>query len=80
VSTPHTQAITCYQHAIDLFRDLGAQYNEAEILTHLGDTHHTATNPDAARAAWQQALTILTDLDHPDADNVRTKIATEPPG
>ena len=72
----HTQAITCYQHALDLFRDLGDRYYEAATLTHLGDTHHAAGNPQAARDAWQQALTILDDLDHPDADQVRTKLAT----
>jgi tetratricopeptide (TPR) repeat protein len=70
----HEQAITCYQHAFTLFRDLGDRYYEATILTHLGDTHHTAGDPDAARDAWQQALTILDDLDHPDADTVRTKL------
>jgi hypothetical protein len=29
-----------------------------------------------ARDAWQQALTILDQLDHPDAEQVRTKLAT----
>ena len=50
------------------------------ILTHLGDTHHAAGDPDAARDAWQQALTILDDLDHPDAAQVRAKLAdVDPP-
>ena len=31
-------------------------------------------NSTAARTAYQQALTILDDLDHPDADNIRTKL------
>ena len=62
-STPST----CY-------RDLGDRYNEADTLTHLGDTHHAAGDPDAARDAWQQALTILDELDHPDADQVRAKL------
>jgi hypothetical protein len=30
------------------------------------DAHHT----------WQQALTILNDLNHPDADQLPTKLAT----
>jgi tetratricopeptide (TPR) repeat protein len=72
----YTQAITCYQHALTLHRDLGDRYTETEALTGLGDTHHTAGNPTAAYDAYQQALTILTDLDHPDADTVRTKLAT----
>ena len=29
----------------------------------------------AARAAWQHALTILDDLDHPDAEPVRAKLS-----
>ena len=57
-----------------LFRDLGDRYDEADTLTHLGDTHHAAGDPDAARDAWQQALTILDELDHPDADQVRAKL------
>jgi hypothetical protein len=43
-------------------------------LNHLGDTHHTADDSDAAREAWQRALTILDRLDHPDAHTVRTKL------
>jgi hypothetical protein len=68
------KAITCYQHALDLFRDLGDRYNEANTLAHLGDTHHTTGNSEAARDAWQHALTILDKLHHPDADTVRAKL------
>ena len=74
----HAQAITCYQQALDLFRDLGDRYDEADTLTHLGDTHHAAGDPDAARDAWQQALTILDELDHPDAD-ARPRQTPPPP-
>jgi tetratricopeptide (TPR) repeat protein len=70
----HTQAADCYQHAITLSRDLGDRYHEASTLTHLGDTHHAAGRPDAARTAWRQALDILTDLDHPDAAEVRATL------
>ena len=72
----HTNASTCYQHALTLCRDLGARYYEADTLINLGDTHHATGNLQAARDAWQQALTILDDLDHPDADQLRTKLAT----
>jgi hypothetical protein len=44
------------------------------ILDHLGDTHAAAGDPGAARAAWQQALAILTELDHPDAERLRGKL------
>jgi len=70
----HTHAITCYQDAIDLFRDLGDHSEEAIALTRLGDTHHATGDQDHARDAWQAALTILDQLDHPDAQDVRTKL------
>jgi tetratricopeptide (TPR) repeat protein len=68
------KAADCYQRAIALHRLLGGRYNEAFSLTHLGDTHNAAGNTEAARDAWQQALDILTDLGHPDADALRSKL------
>jgi len=72
----HTRAITCHQHALTLYRDLGDHYEEAATLIHLGDIHHATGNPQDARDAWQQAVTILDNLGHPNADKVRTKLAT----
>jgi tetratricopeptide (TPR) repeat protein len=72
----HTEAADCYQHSLALRRHLGDRYNEATTLTHLGDTHHAAGQPDAARTPWTDALTILTDLDHPDVEAVRAKLIT----
>jgi len=69
------QAITCYQHALDVYRDLGDRYGEASTLTRLGDTHHATGTPDAARELWHDALIILNDLGHPDAKQVRAKLA-----
>lgn len=71
----HTQAIGSYQHAIDLFQDIGARYNEADTLTHLGETYHAIGNRRATHKAWQQALAILDDLHHPNADQLRAKLA-----
>jgi hypothetical protein len=70
----YRQAITCYLKALDLLQDLGDHHIEATIITHLGDTHHAADNLPAAREAWQHALTILQQLDHPDARQVRAKL------
>lgn len=69
-----SRAADCYQHATDLLRDLGERCEEAITLTSLGDTHHAAGNPIAARTAWTHALHILTALDHPDVQHVRTKL------
>ncbi|HVQ93658.1 MAG TPA: hypothetical protein VMU51_21655, partial [Mycobacteriales bacterium] len=65
----------CYTQAITLYRDLDDHYNEADTLTHLGDTHHAAGHPAQARTAWTTALDILTDLNHADADAVSAKLA-----
>jgi tetratricopeptide (TPR) repeat protein/transcriptional regulator with XRE-family HTH domain len=74
----HAQAITCYQQAVQLFRDLSELYREASTLTRLGDTHQAAGNPGAANDAWHHALTILTQLDHPDATHVQAKLQQLP--
>jgi tetratricopeptide (TPR) repeat protein len=70
-----TEAAACYQRALNLQREAGYRIHEAESLTHLGDTHHAAGELAQAWEAWQQALAILEDLQHPDADQVRTKLA-----
>ncbi|HZM76295.1 MAG TPA: tetratricopeptide repeat protein [Candidatus Limnocylindrales bacterium] len=68
------EAIACFQQAIELYRELSDRFHEADTLTHLGDAHHSAKDLDAARLAWQQALTILDELDHPDAERVRANL------
>ena len=70
----HKQAIECYHHALDLFREARNHYEQAETLSRLGDTHLSIGGRDAARDVWEQAKTILEDLQHPDAENVRQKL------
>jgi hypothetical protein len=41
----------------------------------MGDTHHAAAQLDQARAAWEEALAILDDLQHPEAEQVRARLA-----
>jgi tetratricopeptide (TPR) repeat protein len=71
-----TEAVTCYQRALGLHRDLGDRYGEATSLSHLGDAQHSTADPAAAGNAWRRAVAILEELNHPDADLVRTKLAT----
>jgi tetratricopeptide (TPR) repeat protein len=68
------EATACYQRALSGAREFGDRYAEAKILTHLGDTHHACGEQQQARRAWQQALNILSDLHHPDNDQVRGKL------
>jgi tetratricopeptide (TPR) repeat protein len=71
----HAEAITHYRRSLTLFRELTDRSNQAEILSHLGDALNAAGEPAQAHDAWQQALDILQELDHPDADQLRAKLA-----
>jgi DNA-binding SARP family transcriptional activator/tetratricopeptide (TPR) repeat protein len=71
-----TDAVACYESALSLFRELGDRLSEATILTHLGDSHTAAGDRQRGRDAWQHALAILDDLNHPDAGAVRAKLAS----
>ena len=70
----HAEATACYQQALGLHRENGSRWGVAETLGHLGDTRRAAGNPQEARAAWDEALAILADLHHPDADQIRAKL------
>ncbi len=74
----HARAIACYRRAVIGYRDLGEPYNQADTLIHLGDAQHAASDRGAQRS-WREALAILDDLQHPDADEVRAKLARLPP-
>jgi tetratricopeptide (TPR) repeat protein len=71
----YTQAADCYTGALSLMREVGDFFNEAEILTRLGDTYHAAGDTGRARRHWQQALTIHSDLNHPNARRIQVKLA-----
>jgi tetratricopeptide (TPR) repeat protein len=68
------RAIACYRQSIDECRKVGHRGGEAEALIHLGDAHASCAEVRAARWAWRQALAILDELSHPDADGVRAKL------
>jgi tetratricopeptide (TPR) repeat protein len=70
----HREAIACYENTLEFFPTIGDRYYEATTLTHLGDSHYAAHDCEPARAAWQRAATILDQLAHPDADQVRAKL------
>jgi tetratricopeptide (TPR) repeat protein len=70
----HRQAVASYRQALTRFRDIGDRYGEAHTLTHLGDAHH-AQGGMAAAEAWAQALAILEEVDLPDAEQVRARLA-----
>jgi DNA-binding SARP family transcriptional activator len=74
------KAAACHRHGLSLFRELGDRLYEATALTYLGDAHSAAGRTTAARRAWQQALAILDELNHSDADGVRSRLGQHPAG
>jgi DNA-binding SARP family transcriptional activator len=68
------RAAGCYRHAFRIFRELGKRHSEAGTLADLGDALDAAGDPQGACDVWQQALDILDDLHHSDADQVRAKL------
>jgi tetratricopeptide (TPR) repeat protein len=70
------EAAACYERALILYRETGDRFYEAETLTQLGDTRRAAGDLAQAREDWQQALAIFNDLQHPNADKVRVRLAS----
>ena len=70
------RAVGHFESALGLCREYGDRYSEAEILIHVGDARHAAGELPQARQAWQQALAIYDDIEHPDAEKVRAKLAS----
>jgi DNA-binding SARP family transcriptional activator/tetratricopeptide (TPR) repeat protein len=69
-----TQAMHCYGTAARLSREVGNILYLATALTRLGDVQSLMGRWPAAERSWREALTILTNLDHPDADGVLRRL------
>ncbi|HET7018527.1 MAG TPA: tetratricopeptide repeat protein [Streptosporangiaceae bacterium] len=72
----HAQAAECYQRALSIARELGDRPAEAVTLSHLGDTHQDAGEHRRAQETWKLALAILDEVRHPDAAEIRDKLAS----
>ncbi|MEU8256961.1 BTAD domain-containing putative transcriptional regulator [Micromonospora inaquosa] len=68
------EAIECYREAIRLNRDAANRYAEADSQHHLGNTLMTMGDFAGAKECWQQAVVILDELNHPDAETVRERL------
>ncbi|WP_433381700.1 ATP-binding protein [Actinoplanes sp. CA-142083] len=71
----HDEAAACYRRSVEAFRAERDRQYEAIALAHLGDAEEEAGHSRAAGEAWRESLAILTEIDHPDADEVRAKLA-----
>ncbi|GLZ01403.1 SARP family transcriptional regulator [Actinoplanes sp. NBRC 103695] len=68
------EAVDRYEQTLAVVRDLGDRYFEADTLTRMGETHRAAGEFARARQTWLRALDILVELNHAEADDVRTKL------
>lgn len=71
----HDVAAEHYRQSLEVHRLMGYRYYEAGVLRHLGECHAANGDRAAAAEAWQEALRIYVDLDHPDADLLRAELA-----
>jgi len=70
----YAQAAASCTCALGIFRELDDRLSEAMTLDSVGDIRHACGEQSQARDAWRQALDILIDLEHADADKVRAKL------
>jgi tetratricopeptide (TPR) repeat protein len=68
------EAIRCYEQAVSEYRHGSHRPGEASTLTSLGEVHYSRGDLPATENCWRQALEILTDLQLPDADDVRARL------
>jgi Flp pilus assembly protein TadD len=60
---------------LEIFRELGAPYGQAESLRELGVTLRALGQAEEARAHLRQALALFEELQTADADQVRALLA-----
>ena len=71
----YAEAIDYLRTAAGMIEGLRALPWKVEILIHLGDACVAGGNPEEGHRAWQDALAIMDNLHHPDADQFRARLA-----
>ncbi|OXM45902.1 transcriptional regulator, SARP family protein [Amycolatopsis thailandensis] len=72
----HDEGIACMKRAVEMFFAHGELYEAADVLAQLGGIHLRFGDPSSARDCWLRSVRVLTELAHPDAEDVRTKLAS----
>lgn len=70
------EALVQHTAALTLASTVGDRYEQARAHNGLAHTHHAISDSDLARHHWHEALTHYSDLGIPDADGIRTLLAT----
>jgi DNA-binding SARP family transcriptional activator/tetratricopeptide (TPR) repeat protein len=61
--------------ALRLAAETGNAYEQASAHRDLAESHHSAGDDEQARGHWQQALDLYTQLDAPEAQQVRSRLS-----
>jgi tetratricopeptide (TPR) repeat protein len=70
----HDKAAGYYEQAYGVFGDLDRRGDQARVLTNLGDAEQAFGATQAAVDAWQRAIAIFDELQHPGAELARGKL------
>ncbi|WP_307842268.1 AfsR/SARP family transcriptional regulator [Streptomyces sp. RK75] len=70
----HDDAVQQYHLALQAHREVGNRWAEAHSISHLAETRLAVGERDAARTGWGQALQLLEEFNHPDAEEIRDKL------
>jgi tetratricopeptide (TPR) repeat protein len=71
----HVEAVDCHRRSIELLLSFDRPLDRAKAWTQLAHTHEVAGDVPAAQTALREAVRIYTELGHPAADDLRTRLA-----
>ncbi|MFC8565906.1 BTAD domain-containing putative transcriptional regulator [Streptomyces sp. NPDC057245] len=69
----YDDAVSLYHQALTTHREVGNRWGEGYTLGNLGDAQ-MHEDPEAARSTWLEALEILSDCDHADAEKIQERL------
>ncbi|MEU7789612.1 BTAD domain-containing putative transcriptional regulator [Amycolatopsis sp. NPDC049159] len=69
------EGIACIRESVSMFFEMGELYEAADVLAQLGTIYSRYGDEALARECWLRSVRLLTELGHPDADDVRAKLA-----
>ncbi len=69
------EGIACIRESVSMFFERGELYEAADVLAQLGTIYSRYGDEALARECWLRSVRLLTELGHPDADDVRAKLA-----
>ena len=67
--------VACIDRSVDMFLDFNEHYEAADVLAQLGTQYLRHGDPAQAREIWLRSVRLMTELGHPDADDIRAKLA-----